>query len=419
MASIFTPSTADLEDRHYRPPSNLSVASVDDHVLNFGEGETPKKSVHFKEATRSPSASIEYTATVRAIDSPVPSKDLYDVIEDDTPLTININSEIVDPNEKYKKYTRMVSNAAKQGKTFQVMYFFDVGRIKEELKKRGFVEIPAHLFHKPEHQLPIWELIELAEEGNDYEEALIAKLLGNYPPDYMWVPMPCYYHTFSDTPWLNKIFIEECDFGLKDGLCDLMAKLNKKSVLTDVDVKCPRSFIAYRRKEVEAFQRDFKFTQCTNFLTFLFDHSDVYSLFHHEGTVEQPALDVLFNVILRHIKNVIEKRPDFPFAPNELEWKQLEKAMSAMMHNGAKVNCVGEDNDIILYYGNQIRFVQGEVLRVWPAKEFDGIKNMWLLKPANTGQGYGIVLSNDENTIMSYVNNLSQRYIIQKVRKGG
>lgn len=397
-----------------------SILSIDDRVLNFPDDQSRPKSVHFEEDLYSPDAAVEFNATVRAIQSPLPSKDLFDVaIEDETPLTLNANSQLVDANEKYRKYTRLVADAAKEGKTFQVIYFFDVGKIKEELRRRGFIEIPAHIFHKPEHQLPIWELIELAEEGNDFEEALIARLLGNYPPDFVWVPMPCYYHTFTSTPWLNRIYIKQCDFGLKDGLCDLIGKLNTKSVLCEVDVKYPRSYIVHRCQDVEAFRRDYKFTMCTNFLTFLYEHNDVFSIFHNDGTVEQPAIDCLLNVIQRHIKNVIDKRPDFPFNPCELEWKQLEKVIPAMMQHGAKIRCVGDDNDIILYYGNQIRFVMGEVLRVWPAREFDGTTNGWLLKPANTGQGYDIVISNEMDTIMSHVNNTSRRYIIQKVSARG
>lgn len=356
-----------------------------------------------------------YTASIRLCQSPVPCHDINDVTLDDPQLVINIDSEIVDSSAKYKYYTKLVADCARAGKTFQVIYFFDVIRIKDELKKRGYIEVPAHKFHKEEHQLPIWELIELAEPGNEFEQALIARLLGNYPADYVWVPMPSYYHTFQSTPWLNKIFIEENDFTLKDGLCDLINKLKSKSVLMDIDVNYPRAYIAYRRKEVEAFRNDFKFTKLTNFLTFLFDHEDVFSLFHIEGTVEMAVLDTMFTILQRHMKNVVEKRPTFPFHPDELEWRQVEKGMIEMMKNGGRIRCVGDDSDIILYYGHQIQYYIGEVARIWPARQFDGIKNLWVMKPANTGQGYGVVLTDDETTIMNLVENLNRRYIIQKV----
>lgn len=319
----------------------------------------------------------------------------------------------LDSSTKYRKYTSMVLKAAKEGKIFQVMYFFDVGRIKEELRKRGYIESPPHLFHTEEQQLPLEQLLELAEDGNEYERALLARLVGNYPPDYLWVPMPCYYHTFMNTPWLNKIFITECDFGLKDGLCDLVAKLNGNALMLDTDVKCPRSFVAYRRKEVEAFQNDFKFTTATNLLFYLHDR-DIFEMFDDEGTVDQNSLDVLFKVILMHIKHCIEIRPDIPFSPEEFEWTRILKASTDIIKHGAKVKSVGEDYDIIRFYGGQVKFVAGEVMRVWPGRQYDGTRNVWLLKPAYTGQGYDIVLSDNEETIMGYLNNLKRRYIIQK-----
>lgn len=237
------------------------------------------------------------------------------------------------------------------------------------------MESPSHLFHSEEQQLPIEQLIELAEEGNEYENALMARLIGNYPPNYLWVPMPCYYHTFMNTPWLNKIYIKECDFGLKDGLCDLVAKLNADLLMLDTDVKCPRSFIAYRRQEVEAFRNDFQFTTATNLLMYLYER-DVSALFDNEGTIDQNVLDVLFKVILQHIKHCIEKRPDFPFQPSELDWTHIMKAAPAILKNGAKIQCVGDDFDIIQYYGSQIKFVAGEIMRVWPSRQFDGTQNV-------------------------------------------
>lgn len=319
----------------------------------------------------------------------------------------------LDSSAKYRKYGSMVLKAAKEGKIFQVMYFFDVGKIKEELRKRGYIESPSHLFHTEEQQLPLEQLIELAEDGNEYERALLARLVGNYPADYLWVPMPCYYHTFMNTPWLNKIFITECDFGLKDGLCDLVAKLNENALMLDTDVKYPRSFVAYRRKEVEAFQNDFKFTTATNLLFYLYDR-DIFEVFDEEGTIDQNSLDVLFKVILMHIKHCIEKRPDTPFTPEEFEWTRILKASTDIIKYGAKIKSVGDDYDIIRYYGSQVKFVAGEIMRVWPGRQYDGTRNVWLLKPAYSGQGYDIVLSDSEETIMGYLNNLKRRYIIQK-----
>uniref|UniRef100_A0A336M1Y4 CSON007676 protein n=1 Tax=Culicoides sonorensis TaxID=179676 RepID=A0A336M1Y4_CULSO len=326
---------------------------------------------------------------------------------------VSVPSDPLDSSAKYRKYSNMVLKAAKEGKIFQVMYFFDVGRIKEELRNRGYIESLAHLFHTEEQQLPLEQLLELAEDGNEYERALLARLVGNYPPDYLWVPMPCYYHTFMNTPMLNKIYIRECDFGLKDGLCDLVAKLNENALMVDTDVKYPRSYVAYRRKEVEEFQSDFKFTTAANLLFYLYEH-DIFEMFSDEGTIDQNTLDVLFKVILMHIKNCIEKRPNMPFTPEEYEWTRILKAANDIIKNGAKIKSVGEDFDIIRFYGGQVKFCAGEIMRVWPNRQFDGIKNVWLLKPAYSGQGYDIVLSDNEETIMSYVNNLKRRYIIQK-----
>lgn len=69
-------------------------------------------------------------------------------VDDASTVVSNDTKEILTPldsSAKYRKYTNMVLKAAKEGKIFQVMYFFDVGKIKEELRKRGKI----HYLEKP------------------------------------------------------------------------------------------------------------------------------------------------------------------------------------------------------------------------------------------------------------------------------
>lgn len=97
-------STMEREQTSEKSPSRLSSREA-----------SVKASTIKRESTAEPSESSKNNSTVEILTKPSP----------------------LDSSAKYRKYTNMVMKAAKEEKVFQVMYFFDVGKIKEELRKRG------------------------------------------------------------------------------------------------------------------------------------------------------------------------------------------------------------------------------------------------------------------------------------------
>lgn len=89
--------------------------------------------------------------------------------------------------DKFRQYEDRVAKAIKEKKIFKFVYAWDVPKLKLELAKRGYIETVQNPFYNLRSVLPLYNLIDLAHDYNDYEQALLCKILGDYSnPDYIW-----------------------------------------------------------------------------------------------------------------------------------------------------------------------------------------------------------------------------------------
>lgn len=285
--------------------------------------------------------------------------------------------------DKFRKYEERVETAVNEGKVFKFIAAWDVPRLKFELHKRGYIETVANPFYNLRSVLPLYNLVDAAEPYNDYEQALLCKILGDQQPNYIWTEQPWVYQWYDNATIINKLEFGNVNFWLKDGSCHYIRLINSKIKKYKDRIKYPRSYDVVEHKETENFQKDYRFTAATSLALFLYDKKDIEEWFSKEnGTVYYSSLEFALNAIESRIRRI--RIPDDPNNPNyetkkyHHQWKKVFRAHHKVVMEKQKIVCGPERaNEFIA----RIAKVTEHLLRYYPNRRHDGYHNIWLLKP--------------------------------------
>lgn len=375
--------------------------------------------------------------------------------------------------KRMEEYKRRAVTAVEQGKIFRIISAYDVPRVKYELIKRGYVESISHSWNDEYLRLSDVVLLQEATDGNMYEQALLSRLIGGNSAKYMWITASQLYDQYQSVPFLSKINIRNHNFGTKDELHFYVRQIN--SGCTNQSTTCydsgwidgggirkdgagifhPRSYAINDERTLLAFENDFRVTLATSLVIHLNDLPTDAWLSSEHGSLDLKILDYAMALVLRYINwiknetvrvevieraklssqkvgpaatatttdnsvetdingnditngNVIERS-----TIDEHRYVQLNAAHRAVIELGQSFRPV-KQSELNEHYIYRLKFLAEQVLEMWPSRRYDGTRNVWLLKPTNSSQGQGIIVTDNEKCIRSHLHNLKKKFVVQK-----
>lgn len=289
--------------------------------------------------------------------------------------TMTVNSYGQEMLNKYVYYKKRVNRALEDGRIFRIVGHYDWPRIRHEMSKRGWIEKRQFPSDNPIADLPHSILLEEAKPGNDYERALIARMIGRTKPTWMWMMSGKYYYRNLDIPIMNKLYVRNCNFGGKDGLQQYFEIMDYGSH--------PRGYNLIECKCLDIFIEDYYLTAATSLVLFLDNHQCLYERFtKEENSVPWSAIVTLFQFVQTHIDNA-------QYGMNVSQENVKNSGINeqkAQVILGTYINIVKNGMKIETYHKNVqdhipiIRTIAQKVRDTWPQRIHDGYMNTWLLK---------------------------------------
>lgn len=320
--------------------------------------------------------------------------------------------------EKYNNYKEIVRKAIEDGKIFRVISTMDITKIRMELKQRGYIETISHTWNNKFYQMSNRELLDLAEPGNQYEQALLSKMIEGFMPDYLWVTQPRLYGIYKNVPYMNKIQIEEhVDWGFKDGMLKCMQEVQRVCGDEIVRNHYSRSYIMTGLEDFEEFNQDYRFTMATSLIKFIITQNNPHDIFHPSyGKVKSSVIDLALKIIQDYIamyKTGTKFKIDRDNDLTESRWLQVKTSHILLLKRKEKIKESSEERIEHLMF--RMKMFLDEIEEIWPERKYDGHSNLWLLKPTYMGEGIGIVITDNDLSISEVVEQKrSTKYVIQK-----
>lgn len=205
-----------------------------------------------------------------------------------------VNSYGQEMLDKYISYKHRVNNALENGQIFRIVGEWP--RLRQELGDRGWIEKKVFPSDNPVGDLPHSILLQEAFPGNEYERALIARMVGRHRPDFIWLANGKYYYRYRDCPIVNRIYLRDCNFGSKDGLQVYYDKM-------DYGLH-PRGYNLIGAQNLDIFIEDFCLTASTALVLYLDNHQSLTERFvENDSGVSWASILVVLSFVQAHIDN--------------------------------------------------------------------------------------------------------------------
>ncbi|XP_067861383.1 protein monoglycylase TTLL8-like [Heptranchias perlo] len=322
------------------------------------------------------------------------------------------------------KWTQLHSEDSKEKKMFTIIGYYPV--IRASLRKRGWAE----------RKFPTLKQLEKKNEDDDDDESLqlqeeedsqynvndpdsihhlVSKMISKEIPYFIWTVR----RNVIDCRYLHREqmmnhYGRNASFTTKARLC--MNLRNLPSYLDEnSDTFFPRCYLLSNVNEERALCNDFRLTSAISILKWVIYHptSDRSSPNTGEGQMEkddtegikegcmadseapsktdgqlsteliETAIKVCEDFLqnLKHDENDIEV--DIPPTLSEIQWADLIEQYYCLIHN--QVTIPGSHNYLI-----NCQNILNRLKSVNPQLEIDGIRNIWIVKPAAKSRGRGI-----------------------------
>ncbi|XP_063696399.1 tubulin glycylase 3A-like [Culicoides brevitarsis] len=322
-------------------------------------------------------------------------------------------TETKEIHEKYLSLMEKIQSAKRELKVYRFVGC-QFKKIKSELRQRGFIEKRKFRLGSIYYQMPLSLLLTQYEENSKMEQALMSRLLGDYTLGLVWIWNTRLYDKFSEVPLLNKIKLVGNNFGVKNGLCKCVNKINWNFDDKTASINYPRSYNVIQNEEIDDFLMDYKLTLACSIVIFLQTRTNIRNWFSKtKGTVYYGNVELatkIVNFFALKAEGLATNYDDFELTEKGLF--KLERLHNNLVANRQQILAGSvRAKDLI----EKIHFAYAEIKRFWPSRiTIDGFHNIWLLKPSFCGQGWGIILSNSIDRITKQIEKRNNRYIVQK-----
>ncbi|CAO1427304.1 unnamed protein product [Diamesa serratosioi] len=227
---------------------------------------------------------------------------------------------------------------------------------------------------------------------------------------------------FSSYPLTNAINRDRVlDFTTKDGLINICNNMHWYTIDGVSNVNYQRSHYITDKCSKDEFSEDFKQTTIFNiprFLDFLSNHKDFHSLFSSSGELQIDCLEFSLLKIELAIKKKLHEDIDTSrlfdiCVKNPKNQKEMFHQMQLVISGTKKFIYDGKFS--IESLKSKVQNVVADIIEQWPDSIYDGYHNIWILKPVGNSCGSGIILMNNEEKILSHIQNQStSRFVVQK-----
>ncbi|XP_055599060.1 tubulin glycylase 3B-like isoform X2 [Uranotaenia lowii] len=294
--------------------------------------------------------------------------------------------------EKHKKVKEKIAGAIERKNVFQIVGPYPA--LRKALRKRNWIE--------------------KAHEGNEYEEALITKILRPHNADFIWQNRNTRENKkdASYTPYRSRIYYERSsDFTMKEGLVKLIDSIQWSQEEGIAELDCPRTHLLNSEDAITRFLEDFQLTTCTSFLYHLNRYLD--SMFNEDGTKSVDIVHTAMSFCRYHMACARHEDIDYQEYCEPLLTPEDRSTIMEILRGEAKFAMLPGYE--ILSLVAQVKKLVLEATRYFQDMKIDGVQNVWILKPGNRCRGLGIMLFDDDRKLLDFVDsNPDQKYVAQK-----
>lgn len=134
------------------------------------------------------------------------------------------------------------------------------------------MEINPIPIHSKEYTMSIIELAEKAAKENIYEKALISKLVGDRPPDFIFIPGKYFITLHPVIHQINRINFIGDNFTSKHEICNVVDRANLK-MQKDNFIPFPRVFKILCDEDIDDFKIEYNWTMVTSLIMYMADEN--------------------------------------------------------------------------------------------------------------------------------------------------
>lgn len=313
-------------------------------------------------------------------------------------------------------YKTLVRKAVDERKIFRITARNTLIKLKAELLNRGFIENVVISPKSVYYRMGIKTLLDGARTGNEFEDALISKLLASHKPNFIWAPVG-HYHVNATANQLNRIEFTGTNIITKLGICEHVKKINNQMV-NGMIVNIPRMYELTDDADLAKFQKDFNWSIVVGLVMFLNDQATIerwFSTRHYqvELTGVMYAIDCVSNAIkaIETGRRQHSEIDDTYF--NTYQWRQILITHKVLVKQRGRIH-----GSVEVAHGisQKIRALAENIRYYWPQHKYDGYNNVWILKPGCANRGEGIIVTDDYRKLFRQIRNdpKHRRYIVQK-----
>ncbi|XP_049482511.1 protein monoglycylase TTLL8 isoform X1 [Panthera uncia] len=331
-------------------------------------------------------------------------------------------------SDRYKIARQLTEKAIKEKKIFSIYGHYPV--IRAALRRKGWVEkkyhfLPKVLLNVDDDGVGVTE--QKRAEGRENQEAapektddihdVMSRLVKNEMPYFLWTIKRDVvdYHSLSCDQMLNH-YGKTASFTTKIGLCVNMRNL-PWYVQADPDSFFPRCYGLCTENEKQEFLDDFRRTVASSILKWVVRHHKCGSSGEAgdrgpgskkvpENAESKPMglsgelVDTACKVCQAYLGQLehedIDISKDAAQDLTEDEWKDLTQQYYSLVDGGAFIS--NSRNHF-----SQCQALLNKITSVNPQTEIDGLRNIWIIKPAAKSRGRDIVCMNRVEDILQLV----------------
>ncbi|XP_060512040.2 protein monoglycylase TTLL8 isoform X7 [Panthera onca] len=331
-------------------------------------------------------------------------------------------------SDRYKIARQLTEKAIKEKKIFSIYGHYPV--IRAALRRKGWVEkkyhfLPKVLLNVDDDGVGVTE--QKRAEGRENQEAapektddihdVMSRMVKNEMPYFLWTIKRDVvdYHSLSCDQMLNH-YGKTASFTTKIGLCVNMRNL-PWYVQADPDSFFPRCYGLCTENEKQEFLDDFRRTVASSILKWVVRHHKCGSSGEAgdrgpgskkvpENAESKPVglsgelVDTACKVCQAYLGQLehedIDVSKDAAQDLTEDEWKDLTQQYYSLVDGGAFIS--NSRNHF-----SQCQALLNKITSVNPQTEIDGLRNIWIIKPAAKSRGRDIVCMNRVEDILQLV----------------
>lgn len=329
-------------------------------------------------------------------------------------------SKKLETQKKFLQYRDRATTAMQEKKVFKIMGTgCGATRIRELLRKRGWLEQKIIAWYTIYNQMSKISLVNESRPGNEAEYALIYKLLGDYIPDFIWTNNILAYDLYRGFELINRIRFTGLNFCGKDDIVQYVEQINNKIDKSEEKIKYSKTYVINNESDITNFRKQFKINLVTSLILYLYDGRPINKFFVKlSDSVGHEGLDFALRIIEKCLASSSENETRSYFDRfcefskiSPIQWNQIYTAHENIVKNRNRIRLEGDAaNDYIKRIIKCGKFLHHQNSESY----YEGHHNIYILKPAWSGEADGVVLSDNRNEIIDLIKNANRKFIIQK-----